>query len=156
MRHAFFVLRSVVRKVRCCGRHRDNRNARRQIVRSSGVLMKPSAFEYKSPTTLAEAVSLLKAGDGNAKLISGGQSLMPMLAFRLAAPELLVDLKRIPDLNGIGIGDDGVRLGAKVRWCDIASHHELSKAHPLLAAAIRHVAHYQIRNRGPVGSSLAH
>jgi carbon-monoxide dehydrogenase medium subunit len=118
--------------------------------------MKPSAFEYKSPTTLAEAISLLKAGDGNAKVISGGQSLMPMLAFRLAAPELLVDLKRVPDLNRIAIGDDGVRLGAKVRWCDIAGHHELSKAHPLLAEAIRHVAHYQIRNRGTVGGSLAH
>lgn len=118
--------------------------------------MKPSAFDYKSPTTLAEAVSLLKAGDGNAKVISGGQSLMPMLAFRLAAPELLVDLKRIPDLNRIRIGDDGVRLGAKVRWCDIAGSTELAKAHPLLAEAIRHVAHYQIRNRGTVGGSLAH
>jgi carbon-monoxide dehydrogenase medium subunit len=131
-------------------------NSRPQIVRSSGALMKPSAFEYKSPATLAEAISLLKAGDGNAKVISGGQSLMPMLAFRLAAPELLVDLKRIPDLNRIRIGGDGVRLGAKVRWCDIAGHAELAKAHPLLAEAIRHVAHYQIRNRGTVGGSLAH
>jgi carbon-monoxide dehydrogenase medium subunit len=118
--------------------------------------MKPSAFEYRSPTTLAEAVSLLRSGNGNAKVISGGQSLMPMMAFRLAVPELLVDLKHIPDLNVIRIEDDGVHLGAKVRWCDIAGDQRLAKAHPLLAEAITHVAHYQIRNRGTVGGSLAH
>jgi carbon-monoxide dehydrogenase medium subunit len=118
--------------------------------------MKPSAFEYRSPATLAEAVSLLQSGNGRAKVISGGQSLMPMMAFRLAVPELLVDLKHIPDLNVIRIADDGVHLGAKVRWCDIASDARLAKAHPLLAEAITHVAHYQIRNRGTVGGSLAH
>jgi aerobic carbon-monoxide dehydrogenase medium subunit len=118
--------------------------------------MKPSAFEYRSPKTLAEAVSLLQSGNGNAKVISGGQSLMPMMAFRLAVPELLVDLKHIPDLNMIRIEDDGVHLGAKVRWCDIASDRRLAKAHPLLAEAITHVAHYQVRNRGTVGGSLAH
>src|SRR5258708_23431377 len=118
--------------------------------------MKPAAFEYRSPTTLAEAVRLLRSGNGNAKVISGGQSLMPMMAFRLAVPELLVDLKHIPDLNMIRIGDDGVHLGAKVRWCDIASDQRLAKAHPLLAEAITHVGHYQIRNRGTVGGSVAH
>jgi aerobic carbon-monoxide dehydrogenase medium subunit len=118
--------------------------------------MKPSAFAYESPATLAEAISLLQAADGNAKVISGGQSLMPMLAFRLAVPELLVDLKHIPDLNTIRIEHDGVRLGAKVRWCDIAGDARLLMAHPLLAEAITHVAHYQIRNRGTVGGSLAH
>ena len=118
--------------------------------------MKPSAFEYKSPATLSEAVSLLAAGNGNAKLIAGGQSLMPMLAFRLAAPELFVDLKRIRDLNAITITEDGIALGAKVRWCDIAGDQRLATAHPLLAEAIRHVAHYQIRNRGTVGGSMAH
>jgi carbon-monoxide dehydrogenase medium subunit len=118
--------------------------------------MKPSAFDYEAPATLAEAVHLLQSRDGNAKVISGGQSLMPMLAFRLAAPELLVDLKQIPDLNFIRIGDDGVRLGAKVRWCDIANDRRLQQAHPLLAEAITHVAHYQIRNRGTVGGSIAH
>lgn len=118
--------------------------------------MKPSAFEYASPATLAEAVGLLQSGNGNAKIISGGQSLMPMMAFRLAVPDLLVDLKHIPDLNVIRIGDDGVHLGAKVRWCDIAGDARLSKAHPLLAEAVTHVAHYQIRNRGTVGGSVAH
>ena len=93
--------------------------------------MKPSAFEYASPATLAEAVSLLHAGNGNAKIISGGQSLMPMMAFRLSVPEFLVDLKHIPDLNIIRIADDGVHLGARVRWCDIAGDTRLLTAHPL-------------------------
>jgi carbon-monoxide dehydrogenase medium subunit len=118
--------------------------------------VKPSAFEYESPATLSEAVRLLAAANGNAKVIAGGQSLMPMLAFRLAAPDLLVDLRHIPDLNAINIGVDGIRLGAKVRWCDIAGDKLLAVAHPLLAEAISHVAHYQIRNRGTVGGSLAH
>ena len=123
---------------------------------NSGGFVKPSAFAYKSPATLGEAVSLLAAGNGNAKVIAGGQSLMPMLAFRLAAPELLVDLRHIPDLNAITIDGGGVTLGAKVRWCDIAGDQRLATAHPMLAEAIRHVAHYQIRNRGTVGGSLAH
>ncbi len=118
--------------------------------------MKPPAFEYASPSTLDEAVSLLASRHDNAKVISGGQSLMPMLAFRLSSPELLVDLKHVPGLNLIDIGDHGVRLGARVRWCDIESDQRLARSHPLLAEAIKHVAHYQIRNRGTVGGSLAH
>jgi aerobic carbon-monoxide dehydrogenase medium subunit len=118
--------------------------------------MKPPAFEYAAPESVEEAVALLGSRSGNAKIISGGQSLMPMLAFRLAAPELLVDLKRIQGLNRIEIGADGVRLGAKVRWVDIERSEALKKANPLLAEAVQHVAHYQIRNRGTVGGSLAH
>jgi aerobic carbon-monoxide dehydrogenase medium subunit len=118
--------------------------------------MKSAAFEYASPSTIAEAVKLLASSDGNAKVISGGQSLMPMLAFRLASPGLLVDLKHLKNLDRIQIGEDGVRLGAKVRWCDIEGDGRLSASHPLLAEAIKHVAHYQIRNRGTVGGSMAH
>jgi aerobic carbon-monoxide dehydrogenase medium subunit len=118
--------------------------------------MKLPAFDYASPATIEEAVALLAARSGNAKIISGGQSLVPMLAFRLAAPELLVDLKRIQGLNRIIIGEDGVHLGAKVRWREIEDDERLKGAHPLLVEAIRHVAHYQIRNRGTVGGSLAH
>ena len=118
--------------------------------------MKPPAFEYAAPSTIDEAVKLLASSAGNAKVISGGQSLMPMLAFRLAAPDLLVDLKRLSGLNQIAIGSDGVRLGAKVRWCDIEADERLRQHHPLLAKAIEHVAHYQVRNRGTVGGSLAH
>jgi len=89
-------------------------------------------------------------------VIAGGQSLMPMMAFRLAAPSLLVDLRKLPGLDRIEIGKNEIRLGAKVRWRDILDHEGLHKAHPLLVAAISHVAHYQIRNRGTVGGSLAH
>jgi len=118
--------------------------------------MKLAAFDYASPATIEEAVALLASRSGNAKIISGGQSLVPMLAFRLAAPELLVDLKQLQGLNRIDIAEDGVRLGAKVRWCEIERNERLKGAHPLLVEAIRHVAHYQIRNRGTVGGSLAH
>ena len=118
--------------------------------------MKPPRFEYAAPASVAEAVALLASRGGGAKPISGGQSLMPLLAFRLAAPEILVDLKRIPGLDRIDIGAAGVTLGAKVRWVDIEKDGRLAAAHPLLAEAIRHVAHYQIRNRGTVGGSVAH
>lgn len=118
--------------------------------------MKPPAFEYAAPSTIDEAVKLLASSGGNAKVISGGQSLMPMLAFRLAAPDLLVDLKQLKGLNKISIGEDGVHLGARVRWCDIEADERLLQHHPLLAKAIEHVAHYQVRNRGTVGGSLAH
>src|ERR1700743_218105 len=121
-----------------------------------GDIMKPPVFEYAAPAPMSEAVRLLASRNGNAKVISGGQSLMPMLAFRLAAPELLVDLKNLKDLGAIRIEADGVRLGAKVRWCDIESDRRLAVSHPLLAEAIKHVAHYQIRNRGTVGGSVAH
>ena len=81
---------------------------------------------------------------------------MPVLAFRLATPSLLVDLRRLPGLGYIAVGDDGFQLGALVRWRDIEDDQRLVTAHPLLHAAVAHVAHYQIRNRGTVGGSLAH
>jgi CO/xanthine dehydrogenase FAD-binding subunit len=118
--------------------------------------MKLSAFDYACPATVAEAVALLAAHRGDAKPIAGGQSLVPMLAFRLAAPTLLVDLRKLDELRDIAIGDRGVTLGAMVRWRDVLEHPRLRQAHPLLAAAVEHIAHYQIRNRGTVGGSLAH
>ena len=118
--------------------------------------MKLPPFDYACPTTLPEAVQLLASHDGDAKAIAGGQSLMPMLAFRLAHPSLLVDLRKLPDLRGIRISEQGVTLGAMVRWRDIEDDERLETAHPLLKAAIAHVAHYQIRNRGTVGGSIAH
>lgn len=118
--------------------------------------MKLPPFDYACPTTLPEAVELLAAHDGDAKALAGGQSLMPMLAFRLAHPTLLVDLRKLADLRGIRISARGVALGAMVRWRDIEDDERLDTAHPLLKAAIAHVAHYQIRNRGTVGGSIAH
>jgi carbon-monoxide dehydrogenase medium subunit len=117
--------------------------------------LKPAPFAYEAPASLGEAIELL-ASDPDAVVISGGQSLMPVLAFRLATPSLLVDLRRLPGLADITIDDTGIRLGARVRWRDIEDDARLAIAHPLLRAAIRHVAHYGIRNRGTVGGSLAH
>jgi carbon-monoxide dehydrogenase medium subunit len=117
--------------------------------------MKLPPFDYACPTTLPEAVRLLASND-DAKAIAGGQSLVPMLAFRLSQPTLLVDLRKLADLRGIRISDAGVTLGAMVRWRDIEDDERLESAHPLLKAAIAHVAHYQIRNRGTVGGSIAH
>ncbi|HEY7663143.1 MAG TPA: xanthine dehydrogenase family protein subunit M [Xanthobacteraceae bacterium] len=118
--------------------------------------MKLPPFDYACPATLPDAVQLLASRDGDAKAIAGGQSLMPMLAFRLAQPSLLVDLRKLAELRGIRISEQGVALGAMVRWRDIEDDARLERAHPLLKAAVAHVAHYQIRNRGTVGGSLAH
>ncbi len=117
--------------------------------------MKMPPFQYACPASLNEAVALL-ASNSDAKVLAGGQSLLPMLAFRMVQPSLLVDLRKLPGLREIKIGTDGIRLGALVRWRDIEDDRRLVTAHPLLGAAIAHVAHYQIRNRGTVGGSLAH
>jgi carbon-monoxide dehydrogenase medium subunit len=118
--------------------------------------MKLPPFEYACPATINEAIALLASHNGEAKVLAGGQSLMPMMAFRIAQPSLLVDLRKLPGLKEIKIGPDGVRLGALVRWRDILDDRRLAAAHPLLREAVSHVAHYQIRNRGTVGGSLAH
>ena len=117
--------------------------------------MKLPAFDYAAPASLNEAIKLLAAHE-DALPLAGGQSLIPILAFRLAAPSLLVDLRRIPGLDTITISDSGISLGAKVRWCDIEADRRLGSAHPLLADAVSYIAHYPIRSRGTVGGSLAH
>jgi carbon-monoxide dehydrogenase medium subunit len=118
--------------------------------------MKLPSFDYACPASIAEAVALLAAHGGEAKPIAGGQSLVPMLAFRLTMPTLLVDLRKLSELRHIEITDTGVVLGAMVRWRDILEDPRLRQEHPLLVAAVEHIAHYQIRNRGTVGGSLAH
>ncbi len=117
--------------------------------------MKFPPLDYACPTSLAEAIELLGDPSHDAMVLAGGQSLMPLLAYRLATPGLLVDLKKVPGLGAIQIDAKGVRLGACVRWCDIEENAAVPQAHPLLAEAIGHVAHYQIRNRGTVGGSIA-
>ncbi len=118
--------------------------------------MKFPSLSYLTPQSLDEAITLLQTHGADAKLLSGGQSLMPMLAFRLASCSILIDLKSVPGLDRIAVTEDGVELGAKVRWRDIEHDARLPAAHPLLATAVRHIAHYAIRNRGTVGGSLAH
>ena len=117
--------------------------------------MKLPRFEYAAPRTLDEAIELLASRSG-ARALAGGQSLIPAMAFRLASPALLVDLRKITGLGRIDAGKDFTALGARVRWRDILESAALRSAQPLLVAAIEHVAHYQIRNRGTVGGSLAH
>jgi carbon-monoxide dehydrogenase medium subunit len=131
----------------------DQGNERRS---DRGITVKLPKFEYASPTTVREAVALLAAGNGTAKVLAGGQSLVPILAFRLTTPSMLVDIGRIAGLNMVKIDDSGIHLGARVRWCDIEANTDLTVGHPLLAAAVTHVAHYSIRKRGTVGGSLAH
>ncbi len=118
--------------------------------------MKLPPFDYACPATLPEAVALLASRGDDAKALAGGQSLVPMLAFRLVQPALLVDLRKLAELRAIRISSDGVVLGAMTRWRDIEDDERIDGAHPLLKAAVAHVAHYQIRNRGTVGGSMAH
>ncbi|MGV3570106.1 MAG: FAD binding domain-containing protein [Ramlibacter sp.] len=118
--------------------------------------MKFAPFDYHAPGTAADVVRLLATRPGEAKIIAGGQSLLPTMAYRLAQPALLVDVRNVPGLDAITVDADGVRLGARTRWRDIEDAQALATAHPLLQEAVRHVAHYQVRNRGTVGGSLAH
>lgn len=115
--------------------------------------MKAAPFEYARPETLNEALSQL--GD-EVRPLAGGQSLVPLMALRLATPKRLVDLSHLAELRGIEIGPNHIRIGALTRWCDILSERRLEAHHPLLTEAVRHTAHYQIRNRGTVGGSCCH
>jgi len=118
--------------------------------------MKLPPFEYACPTSVSEAVALLASHEGEAKPLAGGQSLVPMMAFRVASPSLVVDLRKLAELRQIKISDESVTLGAMVRWREILDDARLRTVQPLLVAAVEHVAHYQIRNRGTVGGSIAH
>jgi carbon-monoxide dehydrogenase medium subunit len=118
--------------------------------------MKPSAFEYHAPESIDEAAALLaELGDG-AKLLAGGQSLVPMLSLRLAYFDHLVDMGRIAELRGIGYEPDAVVVGAMTLDATVEYDAELAMRVPLLARATPLVGHFQIRNRGTVGGSIAH
>src|SRR5688572_14804697 len=118
--------------------------------------MKPAPFEYHRPASAEEAVALLAEHGYEAKLLAGGQSLVPAMNFRLAQPAVLIDLNGIPDLGYLREDGDGLRIGAMVRQA-AAEHSEPVRVRaPLLAEALPHVAHPQIRNRGTLGGSIAH
>lgn len=117
--------------------------------------MKLPDFTYAAPADLHGAIDLL-ASNPSARALAGGQSLIPVLAFRLGAPSMLVDLSNIPDLDRIEIVNARLRIGAMARWVKVAESPLVATHHPLLRTAISHVAHYQIRNRGTIGGSLAH
>src|SRR5208337_1823020 len=118
--------------------------------------MKASAFSYARATSVENALELLVANGDKAKVLSGGQSLMPAMNLRLISPELVVDIGEIAELRGISVADDVVRIGALTRHVDLANSAEIATHAPLLTEAIAHVAHPAIRNRGTIGGSLAH
>jgi CO/xanthine dehydrogenase FAD-binding subunit len=118
--------------------------------------MKPPSFDYAAPQTVDEAVSLLQRHDGDAKLLAGGQSLLPLLNMRLARPALLVDLARVDGLDAIREVDGCLAVGAMTRQRAVEHTELVQRRFPLLHTAITHIAHPQIRNQGTVGGSLAH
>ena len=118
--------------------------------------MKPPSFEYEAPTSIEAAVGLLRANEYDAKLLAGGQSLMPLLNMRMTRPALLVDLARSPGLDYIREDGASLRIGAMARQRSVELSSAVRKAHPLLYAALVNIAHPQNRNQGTIGGSLAH
>ena len=118
--------------------------------------MKAAAFAYARAKSVDDALQLLAAHGDRAKVLSGGQSLMPAMNLRLISPELIVDIGGIAELRGIAVKDDVLRIGALTRHVDLLRSREVGAYAPLLAEAVVHVAHPAIRNRGTLGGSLAH
>ena len=117
--------------------------------------MKPAPFDYRRPGTIAEAVAAL-AGEPNAKVLAGGQSLVPLLSMRLAAPAMLVDINGLPGLDTISVEDGGVRVGALARHAAVLASPDVRRVQPLVSLALANVAHATIRNRGTTVGSIVH
>jgi len=117
--------------------------------------MKPSLFGYHAPKTLAEAVAIL-ASDADAAVLAGGQSLLPAMNFRVAAPSTLVDIQHVAGLKGITIKDGAITVRAMTRHREFELDADARQANPLVAEVMQHVAHVPIRNRGTVVGSLCH
>ena len=117
--------------------------------------MKPALFDYAAPQSVEEAVEVL-ASDETARPLAGGQSLIPTMNFRIAAPSLLVDLRRIGALRGHAVEGDVIRVGAMARQRDLERDEAVRQSNPLIAEVLGNVAHIVIRNRATVGGSIAH
>lgn len=118
--------------------------------------MKPPPFDYVRADSVVHAVSLLAGAGGDGKLLAGGQSLMPMLNFRLLAPAVLIDINRIAGLDAIAATADGLRIGALVRHRKLEASPTVRDSFPIITAAMQHVAHLAIRSRGTIAGSLSH
>jgi aerobic carbon-monoxide dehydrogenase medium subunit len=118
--------------------------------------MKLPPVEYEAPTTVADAIDLLGEHEEEASVLAGGQSLIPLLALRLARPALLIDINGIDELSGISAADGSVAIGAMTREYVAEESETVAGAVPLLAAALPFIGHEAIRNRGTIGGSLAH
>lgn len=117
--------------------------------------MKPALFDYTAPETITEAIAAL-AAEPTARPLAGGQSLIPMMNFRLSRPAALVDLRKVAALRGIVVADGTIRIGAMTRHRELETHPDAGRANPLIAEVMANVAHIAIRNRGTVGGSIAH
>lgn len=119
--------------------------------------MKPASFEYFAPTTIDEALGLLHEHGDEAKVLAGGQSLMPLMNLRLARPKIIVDINRLSGLDGIAsTAGGGLAIGALARQRVVEKSALVREQNPLLASAMPLIGHFQIRNRGTVGGSLTH
>jgi CO/xanthine dehydrogenase FAD-binding subunit len=118
--------------------------------------MKPAQFDYIAPTTVDAAVEALVAANGEGKVLAGGQSLLPLLNFRMARPAVLIDLNGIKELSFIELRGDSVAIGALTRHRELEHSPLIASSLPVMSAAMRHVAHLAIRNRGTIGGSLSH
>ncbi|OGQ79268.1 MAG: hypothetical protein A3F90_02590 [Deltaproteobacteria bacterium RIFCSPLOWO2_12_FULL_60_19] len=118
--------------------------------------MKPAPFDYYAPSTLEEVLALLGQHGDEAKLLAGGQSLMPLINMRLARPAVLVDINRLPGLDYIREDDGMIAIGALTRHASVASSNVLKKSCPMLPHAAQFVGDLQVRNRGTFGGSIAH
>jgi carbon-monoxide dehydrogenase medium subunit len=118
--------------------------------------MKASAFSYARATSVMNALELLVAHGDGAKVLSGGQSLMPAMNLRLISPELIVDIGELAELRGVAVTGNVVRVGALTRYVDLLESSDIAARAPLLTKAVAHIAHPAIRNRGTLGGSLAH
>ncbi len=117
--------------------------------------MKAPDFDYRRPADLPAALTLLARHGAEASIIAGGQSLLPLLNFRLAAPQLLIDIGRLGELKQLTEGDGHIEIGGLLRHCDLAASPLIAQALPLLHQAIGHIAHPAVRHRGTIGGSLA-
>ena len=118
--------------------------------------MIPGAFDYHAPASLAEALSLLSANPDDAKVLAGGQSLLPLMKLRLAKPEVIIDIGGLAELDYVREDGDGVAIGALATYTDVAENELVRRRCPLLAQAAEVVGDVQVRNRGTVGGGLAH
>jgi 2-furoyl-CoA dehydrogenase FAD binding subunit len=118
--------------------------------------MKPARFDYVRAESIAEAHEVLAAEGGEASVLAGGQSLLPLLSTRLARPKVVLDIMRIPGLDAIAREGDAIRIGAGVRQATLAAWPQLAEAQPLLARALPFVGHAQTRSRGTICGSIAH
>jgi CO/xanthine dehydrogenase FAD-binding subunit len=118
--------------------------------------MKPAKFDYISPSTVDAAIEALVASNGEGKVLAGGQSLLPLLNFRMARPAVLVDLNGIKGLSYIEDRGDRIAIGALTRHRELEQSTLIASRLPVMSAAMRHVAHLAIRNRGTIGGSLSH